>query len=82
MNFVQRMDDIQTILPEEYNSAILGTKHDSMIAIYSMTKIIKLLIKNEQMDFIEAKEHFENDIKHYFDHSTNSILLDDLHFVM
>jgi hypothetical protein len=76
------MDDIKTILPEEYNSAILGTKHDSEIAVYSLTKIVKLLIKNHHMDFIEAKEHFENDMKHYFDHSTESILLDDLHFVM
>lgn len=76
------MDDIKRILPDEFDCAILGTKHDCMIAIYSYTKIIRVLIKTYYMDYCEAKEHFENDMKKYFDQSDESILLDDLHFVM
>ena len=77
------MDDIKKILEDEFDSAIIGTTHDSLISVYSMTKIIKCLVKNHQMDYFEAKEFMEFNIKPQFDiNENNSVLVDDLHFVM
>lgn len=77
------MDDIKRILDHEFDCAIIGTQHDSLVAVYSMTKIIKMLVKNHQMDFFEAKEHMEQEIKTQFDTNEHqSILVDDLHFVI
>lgn len=77
------MDDIKRILTKEFDSAIIGTQHDTLIAVYSMTKIIKKLVKNHQMDYFEAKEYFENEIKWKFDANEHiSICVDDLHFLI
>ena len=77
------MDDIKSIIDHEFDPAIIGTRHESLIPVYSLVKIIKILVKNHQMDYFEAKEHFEMNMKHIFDqHDHESVLVDDLHFII
>jgi hypothetical protein len=76
------MDDLQRILNEEFDSAIIGTMNETTFSVYSLTKIIKILVKNHQMDFFEAKEHFEHNMQSLFDNGQcPSFYVDDLHFV-
>ena len=48
-----RNDDLladQMLLPEEYSSAFLGLEYGSMRVIYSVSKIIEILMQDEEDD--------------------------------
>lgn len=73
-------NNIERIIGSEYDTAILGTSRDGNQPIYSMAKMVKILQKNESMNYYDAVDFITSNIGSYFEGENKPILLDDLQF--
>lgn len=49
----------------EYDDALIGIGHraeDTPVAVYSLEKLMDILVQRDGMDIIEAQEHFDHKI--------------------
>lgn len=73
-------NNIERVIGSEYDSAILGMSQRTAQPIYSMSKMVKILQKNESMNYHDAVDFICFNIGTYFNGENNPILLDDLQF--
>tara|TARA_B100002019_G_scaffold120636_1_gene103590 strand:- start:159 stop:422 length:264 start_codon:yes stop_codon:yes gene_type:complete len=57
------LEDEEALIANGFDEAIIGiTFGSNMIAVYSVKKIIDILVEDDEMDIADAIEHFEYNI--------------------
>jgi len=64
-----------------FDSAVIGVEIPSMRLIYSVTKVIEILITDDEMTFTDALEHYDFNIRGSYMGELTPIWCDDMYFM-
>lgn len=79
LNYIyEKYPDEDFLSADGFDEAILGIDDTNMIIVYSSKKVIEILLKDEEMTYEDAIEHFEYNIKGAYVGPKTPLFIDDM----
>jgi len=78
---IEYYQDETFLKADGFDEAVIGVEVPSMRLIYSVTRIVEILITEDEMNLDDALEHFEFNIRESYVGELTPIWCDDMYLI-